>query len=204
MASEELTDLKFVGPATKAVLGRAGVEPEDIVQRRVTHAQMVQYGVNPGVAARIRREHSLAWSHEGGEDLDRRAEQVRGLQDGERAWVAASSEGWSESEGASADPVDVETGDAQDGELAWQEREWPRTEKEREDIAAEAAWREASQPEPVTTIDGIGETYAARLSEAGIRSVRSLATCDPERVATSLDLSVEQVRDWQDAARGLE
>ena len=208
MAPEELTDMKFVGPATKAVLKRAGVEPEDIAQRRVTHAQLVQHGVNPGVAARIRREHSLAWSHEGGEDLDRRAQQVRGLQDGERAWVAASSEGWSDGDESKGRTNPAEgLSSAEDGELAWQQREWPNPESEdddHDDIAAEAAWREASQPVPVTEVDGIGDTYASRLAEAGIRSVRSLATCDPERVATSLDLSEEQVRSWRTAARALE
>jgi len=114
-AHERLRDLRFVGPATAAVLADAGVDPDDVVGKRVSHAQLVEYGVNPGVAARIRREHSLQWSFEGGEDLDQRAEQVRGLQDDERQWVAASyDEG--DAAGAEADG----SGDATAREAAWQ------------------------------------------------------------------------------------
>ena len=52
----------------------------------------------------------------------------------------------------------------------------------------------------MTRIDGIGEAYADRLSEAGISSVRSLASCDPARVAESLGLSESKVTEWRDAA----
>ncbi len=204
MEPEELTDIKFVGPATKAVLKRAGVEPPDIAERRVSHAQLVNFGVNPGVAAKIRREHSLSWSLEGGEDLDRRAEQVRGLQDGERAWVAASSADW---ENAEPPPSDRGDGGGQEeaevAEAAWRESEWPIADEAREEIDAEAAWREQSKPTPVTRIDGIGDAYADRLSEAGISSVRSLASCDPARVAESLGLSESKVTEWRDAAESM-
>ena len=204
MAPAELTDLKFVGPATKAVLERAGVGPKDIDNRRITHAELIRSGVNPGVAARIRREHSLSWTLEGGEDLDRRAEQVRGLQDEERAWVAASSKGWESGDevvSSSSDSRDA----AEEAEIEWRSQEWPmEDEDEPDDLAAEAAWRERSRPEPVTEIDGIGERFATRLSEAGINSVRSLATCDPDRVATSLDLPEQRVRKWREAARAHE
>lgn len=206
MEPEELTDLKFVGPATRAVLQRAGVEPEDIAERRVSHAQLVNFGVNPGVAARIRREHSLSWSLEGGEDLDRRAEQVRGLQDGERAWVAASSADW---ENAETPQSNVETAredrdELEAAEAAWRETEWPNAEEAREEIDAEATWREQSKPTPVTRIDGIGEAYADRLAEAGISSVRSLASCDPTRVAESLGLSESRVTEWRDVAASMD
>lgn len=204
MEPEELTDIKFVGPATKAVLERAGVEPTDIAERRVSHAQLVNFGVNPGVAARIRREHSLSWSLEGGEDLDRRAEQVRGLQDGERAWVAESSTDWdAEDLSARQQRLRAETEDVEAAEAAWRETEWPNRDEAREEIDAEAAWREKSKPTPVTRIDGIGSTYADRLAEAGIQSVRSLASCDPERVAASLELSEAKVTEWRDAAKQL-
>ncbi|MFB6153152.1 MAG: helix-hairpin-helix domain-containing protein [Halodesulfurarchaeum sp.] len=202
MAPEELTDVKFVGPATKAVLEREDVVPADIIERRLSHAQLIEMGVNPGVAARIRREHSLSWSLEGGEDLDRRAEQVRGLQDGERAWVAASAGTWDNDSGE----VDSRSGDGngtpEDEEAAWRNESWPaHGEVESESTDAEAEWRERSQPTPVTEISGIGEAYASRLAEAGINSVRSLATCDPRRVAESLDLSVDRVRGWRDSAQ---
>jgi len=117
-AHERLRDLRFVGPATAAVLADAGVEPDDVVGKRVSHAQLVEYGVNPGVAARIRREHSLQWSFEGGEDLDQRAEQVRGLQDDERQWVAAS---YGEGDGDDAAGAEADgSGDATAREAAWQ------------------------------------------------------------------------------------
>lgn len=151
-AQESLRELQFVGPSTAAVLADAGVSAEDVVGKRVSHAQLVEYGVNPGVAARIRREHSLQWSFEGGEDLDRRAEQVRGLQDDERQWVAAShgeAEGSAEADGSgdaaareaawqaggadgtggdssssssAGDDTSAEAGDGADGEAAWRER----------------------------------------------------------------------------------
>lgn len=204
METEELTELKFVGPATAEVLERVGVEPHHISERRVSHAQLVKFGVNPGVAARIRREHSLSWSLSGGEDLDRRAEQVRGLQDGERAWVAASSQGWEERDEPSATQASLETGsDDGDDEVAWRNESWPTQEPDQEEFEAEAEWRAMSQPKPVTDIDGIGETYEGLLSEAGIRSVRSLANCDPERVADSLELKAQQVEEWREAARTL-
>lgn len=201
MEPEELTDLKFVGPATETVLENAGVRTADIAERRVSHAQLVEFGVNPGVAARIRREHSLSWSLEGGEDLDRRAEQVRGLQDGERAWVAASSEGWDRDAAEARASTGSEEEDAEDAEAAWRDTQWPIQEEDREEIDAEAAWRADSKPTPVTSLDGIGEAYAKQLAEAGIQSVRSLANCDPERVADSLGLSEEQVRSWRESAR---
>ena len=139
MEPEELTDIKFVGPATKAVLKRAGVEPAAIAERRVSHAQLVNFGVNPGVAARIRREHSLSWSLEGGEDLDRRAEQVRGLQDGERAWVAASSADWEDAETPASAGASTDERDEVEAEAAWRETEWPNADESREEIDEEAA-----------------------------------------------------------------
>lgn len=206
MAEAELTDLKFVGPATESVLERAGIEPEHISERRVSHAQLVKLGVNPGVAARIRREHSLSWSLSGGEDLDRRAEQVRGLQDGERAWVAASSAGWEDREPSVEEDLGDEDAEEEsvDAETAWRNENWPETTVDREEFEAEAEWRMQSSPTPVTAVDGIGEKYAGLLAEGGIRSVRSLATCDPERVARSLDLTEKQVRTWREDARDLE
>ena len=206
METEELTELKFVGPATAEVLEDVGVEPDHITERRVSHAQLVNFGVNPGVAARIRREHSLSWSLSGGEDLDRRAEQVRGLQDGERAWVAASSQSWEERDEPASTQTELETEaeSEEDDELAWQNESWPTQETDQEEFTAEAEWRAMSKPKPVTEVDGIGETYETLLGEAGIRSVRSLASCDPERVAESLELKAERVEEWRDAARSMD
>ncbi|MFW6003041.1 MAG: DUF7409 domain-containing protein [Halanaeroarchaeum sp.] len=200
---DDLRDLKFVGPATADVLEEAAITPRDVVERRVSHAQMIRSGVNPGVAARIRREHSLAWSLSGGEDLDQRAEQVRGLRDDERAWVAASSGSWEE--GSSAETTSTDgRGDDAAAETLWQSRSWP-THASSEDVQTdEIAWREASFPTPVSELDAIGETEAVLLAEAGITSVRRLATANPEHVAESLDVDVETVRAWRAAARSRE
>lgn len=195
--------MKFVGPATAAVLEEAGITPADIEERRVTHAELVTVGVNAGVAARIRREHSLAWSTEGGEDLDRRAKQVRGLQDDEAAWVAASAGSWDDvslpSDG-SAEGTETDT----DGEAAWREQSWP-THGDAEFVdREEIAWREASKPKPVTTIAEIDDDVAARLADAGITSIRTLATADPRRVSQSLDIPEGRVRRWRNAARSMD
>lgn len=173
------TDLRFVGPATAAVLADASFDAGDILAKRVSYRMLTDAGVNPGVAARIRREHSLSWSFEGGEDLDRRSTQIRGLQDDERAWIAASSGDWeSRTETTTADG----SGTAADAERAWQER---------------------SQPEPVTAIPDIDRETAILLGEGGITSIRSLSVANPEEVAESLGIDVERVADWHRAAREL-
>lgn len=174
------TDVRFVGPATAAVIETADFDANAILEKRVSYELLVDAGVNHGVAARIRREHSLSWSFGGsGEDLDRRSNQIRGLRDEERAWISASAGDWKNEEpnsNASADGG----GSAQ---------------------AAEAAWRDRSRPDPVTHVTGIDAARAEQLAEGGITSVRSLATANPERVADVLELDVESVRKWRDAAR---
>lgn len=175
------TDVKYVGPNTAVVIGASSFEAGDIPEKRVSYEMLVEAGVNHGVAAKIRREHSLPWSFDGseGEDLARRSSQVRGLRDEERAWIAASSGDWEDAEATSAASADG-SGSAS---------------------AAEAAWRDRSKPDPVTNVPDIDEERAEQLAEGGINSVRSLATADPERVADVLELDAEQVREWRDAAR---
>lgn len=195
--------LKWVGPRTAPVLREAGITAEDVRTKRVSHAQLVDAGVNPGVAAKIRREHSLSWSFSGGKDLDRRAKQVRGLQDDERAWVAASYDEWEDTE---ADASTDGSGDAVAAEQAWRTSTWPgESEEERKQMneTAEEAWQAGSAPTPVTEVYGIGETRAQQLAEAGVTSARRLATCNAERVADALDVSENRVREWRDAAREL-
>lgn len=201
----DVETLKWVGPRTAPVLREAGITPEDVASKQVSHSQLVDAGVNPGVAAKIRREHSLSWSFSGGKDLDRRAEQVRGLQDDEREWVAASYDEWEK-----AEPADASTdgsGDAVAAEQAWRTSTWPEeTEAERERInqTAEEAWQAGSTPTPVTEVYGIGEATADQLAEAGVNSVRRLSTCNAERVADALEVSVNRVREWRDAARDID
>jgi hypothetical protein len=196
--SEELTDLAYVGPATAPILAAAGIDPAAIRDRRVSHAQLVDAGVNAGVAAKIRRHHSLSWSLEGGADLDRRAEQVRGLQDGEREWVARSASDWEE---RTADDRDSTAAD--DG-TEWTRRPWPNGTDEQSDFEAEAQWRDRSRPRPLSDVTVLDEPDRERLAEAGITSVGSLATCNPATVAASLGIDGETVRRWRAAARDAE
>ncbi|WP_101297614.1 helix-hairpin-helix domain-containing protein [Halegenticoccus soli] len=180
-AIEDPTDLRFVGPATATVLADRNVDATDIAGRRVSYAQLVEAGVNPGVAARIRREHSLPWSFEStGADLKRRSTQIRGLGEAERAWVAASSGDWDADQSPSSPAETDGSGDPK---------------------AAETAWRTRSRPTPVTALPSVDAESAALLAEAGIASVRRLATADPDRVADVLDLDASTVRRWHEAAR---
>jgi len=112
--SPEPTELKFVGPATAAVIEDASFDAAGIRDRTVSFG-MLDAGVNPGVAARIRREHSLPWSFDteaDRSDLTRRSDQVRGLNDGERDWVAASTGDWAENDPGepNTEGVDAESG----------------------------------------------------------------------------------------------
>jgi len=184
---ERLTDIHFVGPATAKVLTRAEFDASGIPDKTVSYKMLVEAGVNAGVATRLRREHSLPWSFAGDEEsLDERSAKVRGLQDGEREWVAASSGDW-ESAGTGPDGATAEA--SADGSGAAE--------------AAEAAWRDRSKPDPVTDVPGVDGTVSDLLAEAGVTSVRSLATADPEHVADSLELDRERVAEWRDAARDL-
>jgi hypothetical protein len=220
-AQESLRDLQHVGPATADALAAAAVTHEDVTGKRVSHAQLVAHGVNPGVAARLRREYSLQWSFEGGEDLDRRAEQVRGLKDDERQWVAASYGDDAEADGsgdavaeeadwqatATASGEESSAADSperatdEDAEAAWREGSWPNGDDGESFESDEAAWREASTPTPVTALEAVDEDAAAMLAQAGITSVRSLATAHVNQVADSLGVSGDRVAALRDAAR---
>jgi hypothetical protein len=220
---DELLSLQQVGPATADVLDAAGVTAADVDSKAVSHAELVEIGVNPGVAARIRREHSLQWSFEGGEDLDRRAEQVRGLKDDEREWVAASYDEAEASTDGSGDATAEEAAwrdtpgpadtagaagtaeDSTDEESAWRSKSWPNGDDGDSSLeAGEQAWREQSTPTPVTVLDGIAEGDAKLLARAGVTSVRSLATAHVEQVADSLGISADVVAAWKETARGYE
>lgn len=218
---DALLDLQFVGPATAQVLEDAGVDADAVASKNVSHAELVEAGVNPGVAARIRREHSLQWSFEGGQDLDRRAEQVRGLHDDEREWVAASygeddasadgsgdatakEAAWREQPAdASSSSPSADSGGT-DEEASWRETSWPNGDDGASPERDEQAWREQSAPTPVTELDAIDEEDAKLLARAGVTSVRSLATAHVEHVADSLGMTVERVAAWKEAARDAE
>lgn len=195
------TDIKYVGPATAAVLADATFDAAGIREKTVSFRMLLDADVNPGVAARIRREHSLSWSFESEDvdDLRRRSSQVRGLGDAERAWVAAASDDWSERDLTPAE-------DADDGEEAWVAASSRTTAEAAEadgsgdPVAAESAWRDRSRPTPLTALDGVDEGTVGDLAEAGITSVRSLSTADPSEVADALDRDADRVADLRDAA----
>ncbi|WP_238398199.1 helix-hairpin-helix domain-containing protein [Halorussus salinus] len=216
-AVERLTDIHFVGPATAEVLARAEFDAIGIPEKTVSYEMLMDAGVNPGVATRLRKKHSLPWSF-GGEDesddsLERRSEKVRGLQDGERAWVAASSGDWEDADREStasasttATPDATTGGDwtptGADAETGGESAE-ATTDGSGAAEAAEEAWRERSRPDPVTDVPGVDDRIAEILANGGITSVRSLATADPEHVADSLELDPRLVAEWRDAARDL-
>jgi predicted flap endonuclease-1-like 5' DNA nuclease len=196
----ELTDIHFVGPATASVLADAEFEGTGIRDKTISYEMLIEAGVNPGVATRLRKEHSLHWSFGGNDEdddsLEQRSEKVGGLQDEERAWVAASSGDWESTE--------PETTSTTEGD--WSPTGGTETPEASADgsgaaEAAEAAWRERSKPDPVTDVPGVDAETAERLADGGITSVRSLATADPEHVADSLGLDQALVTEWRDAAR---
>ncbi len=220
------TDLKFVGPATADAVESAGFSAQDILEKDVSYRMLLEAGVNPGVAAKIRRHHSLSWSFDNDGDLDRRSEQVRGLGDEEAAWVASShgeddgettgdagetNDGEFDEEAAwidesagrpeTLDEVEADDGDDTDDEAAWVADATSGGDSATADgsgdpLAAEAAWRERSKPTPLTDISGIGESYAERLAEAGVTSVRSLATASPELLSDVTGISRERLQRW--------
>ena len=236
------TDLKFVGPATADAITAAGFSAQDVADKEVSYRMLTEAGVNPGVAAKIRRHHSLSWSFDNDGDLDRRSEQVRGLKDDEAEWVASSHGDESEVETVHADEgtdeeaawIDQSTGETEpthetettdegtDDEAAWvdQSATAPETSAQSDDsddeavwvadaadasttadgsgdpMAAEAAWRERSKPTPLTEISGVGESYADRLAEAGVTSIRSLATASPELLSDVTGISEQRLQRW--------
>ncbi|RLM84093.1 helix-hairpin-helix domain-containing protein [Halobellus sp. Atlit-38R] len=156
--------MHFVGPKTAALLRDSEISLTDFLEKRIAYRDLTTAGVNPGVAAKIRREHSLSWSLDGGgTDLDRRSSQVRGLDDDERAWIAASS-GWSEDE-AETDG----SGDGTAGEAAWREQTASgdgtvgrTTDRGVDDGSSatdgEAAWRAGGSDDLLEPEDGGSET----------------------------------------------
>ena len=177
----DATDLRFVGPATAAVLADAPFDAAGIADRTVSYQMLLDAGVNPGVATKIRRHHSLHWSFgdTGEADLTQRSKTVRGLRAGEREWIEASQNGWERTQ----PDANAET----DGSGAAAE--------------AEAAWRDRSRPTPVTDVPGVDSKAAELLAEAGITSARSLASADLEHIGDVLDLDIEHVASWCVAAK---
>ncbi|MFB6235984.1 MAG: helix-hairpin-helix domain-containing protein [Halopenitus sp.] len=230
----EPTDLKWIGPATAEAFADAKFSADDVADKTVSYQMLVDAGVNPGVAAKIRREHSLSWSFEAGDGLSERSAQVRGLGSDEAAWVEASSSGdweaaaeaddsaadeeaaWVAASGeesvddptksptGSAEPTTPTTDDAayfSDTAGSGDSEANAEADGSGNPAAAEAAWRERSEPTPVTDLGPVDGEAKALLADAGITSVRSLATAAPEHVADVLDIDQERVTTWHVAAR---
>jgi len=59
-------------------------------------------------------------------------------------------------------------------------------------------YRARQEGSPLETVDGIGETTAEKLAEAGIEDVPALKEADPEELAAAVDgVGAGAVRDWQ-------
>lgn len=192
-----LESIRFVGPATAAVLRREGYTARAISDKRVSFRRLVEAGVNPGVAAKLRREHSLSWSFRSGGDLGRRSAQIRGLGSAEAAWVAASAGDWA---AAGEQPTDDDSPAATDEPTPWPTHD-TESDSQRAAISAEAAWRAQSTPTPVAELEDIDNEAVELLADAGITSVRQLAAVDAERVADVLELPTAVVEEWSQAAQ---
>lgn len=202
-----LSELAYVGPATEAALAAADVTVADVREKTVSYRELVRAGVNPGVAAKLRREHSLHWTiEEQGADLDRRSKHVRGLRDGEREWVAATDGSRDRTGGEPSGDAAARTERAwveasTDGEADAGTGTPAETDGAGDAFAAEAAWRERARSPPVTALPAVGPAEADRLEALGVDTVRRLATADPSYLATRLGVSVDRVREWCAAAR---
>ena len=77
--AEMLAGLDGVTPVAAAQLTDAGVTASDVTEKRVTYTDLVEAGIEQGVATALRREHSLSWSSTLGDGLDERAESIAQL-----------------------------------------------------------------------------------------------------------------------------
>jgi predicted flap endonuclease-1-like 5' DNA nuclease len=168
------TTLPRVDEADAAAMADAGVEAVDVRERAVSYRDLLGAGVDRETATALRREFSLPYSTRFGEGIEDRSDEVSGLQDGERDWVAASASDWEEMGVPEYDPV----------------------EREPEDI-----WAERDRPTPVTAVPGVGPDDADQLADVGVTSVRQLGFVSASSVAEFLDLNVMAVRTWRFQAR---
>lgn len=162
--------------------------------------------------------------------LDNRSKNVRGLRDGEREWVAASAGSDSTTDASTADGDWTPSDSAGDGQRSvrrqgdWSpsgtvnetedshtDGDWTPTTETEPNVeaetdgggtaaAAESAWRDRAEPDPVTAVTGVTDEAAGLLQEAGVTSARRLATSDPEQVADLLNVEREQVVEWHSNA----
>lgn len=86
-------DLTGVGSGTTAIIKGASFDASDIILKHVSYRMLLDAGITQRIADQLRRSYSLVWTFYWEEipDLEARAEQISGLTDGEREWVAAST-----------------------------------------------------------------------------------------------------------------
>lgn len=178
---EETGDVVLsIEPEERDALEDADVAADAVLEREYSYRALLDAGVDESVATSLRRRFSLPWSYEADGDLGRRSDEVRGLGDAEREWVAASAdESWQAFEAARSRTPDSEPADD-----AERERPWPR-------------------PTPVTAVTAVGPDDARRLADGGIVSAERLATVNAAEVARALGLNVLHVRTWRYNAREL-
>ncbi|MGM0590252.1 MAG: DUF7409 domain-containing protein [Halobacteriota archaeon] len=157
---------------TVEALDAVDVDTDALAPQDVSYRMLLDAGVDPTVAADLRRTFSLPWSFDSdGSDLVERSRAVRGMGDAERAWVAASAGEWED--------VDIPTPSLENREPATTH----------------------PKPKPVTDVPGVDDAYAERLAEAGIVSVRTLAIADPTRVSRVLNIELNRLTSWHWWAR---
>ena len=55
----------------------------------------------------------------------------------------------------------------------------------------------------IEAVDGIGPVFASRLADAGLDTVRDLATASPDKVAEAAGVSAARARSWIEQAEAL-
>ncbi len=183
---DSLETLRFVGPVTAAILEDAGIDAAMIRDKRVSYSRLVKLGVNPGVAAKLRREHSLPWTAGGLDpDLNARSRSVRGLRQGERQWVAQSATTeWTTTRGES-----------------YTVEQQPRKSREQGYGTTIDLATSTGDIESPTVLDGIDDPEADRLSDAGIKTVRQLTIVNEDALAEALDIDQAVVQRWKTQAQ---
>ncbi|PSQ29311.1 hypothetical protein BRD03_00850 [Halobacteriales archaeon QS_9_68_17] len=181
-----LTELQFIGDATASVLEEMDVTVTDVRRKTVSYRQLVDAGVNPGVATRIRREHSLSWNLDGGGgDLDNRSNTVRGLRDGERSWVAESQSGWQDDDASPVQDDDwTPSGgeDAADGDSA-DDADWLTDRANDESPTRTGDWSPSeTEADDAVTAEADGSGAAAAAESAWRKRSRPDPVTDLEAV----------------------
>lgn len=169
-----LGDGESLDPKSVERLVEADISIDDLEDKAVSYRDLVDAGVDAGVATDLRRHFSLPWTFELGSDLDERSGSVGALSSREREWVALSDGDWQ------SNRVESSIAKPRDGR----------------DV-----WAELDRPTPVTALPGISDDHADRLTEAGVTSIKQLTFLDARVVAEALDVDVKLVRLWRHQAR---